>query len=332
MSELYAEVTDTSNILSVNIASSHSGSNSVATIEAVDTDLNVDDPITVDLGYSDDHAVMFTGYVKQIERGASPKEFSITASDVLIRAQELFIVPTNPDQPLTYRNISAETLVGNLLALAGITDYSGDETFYTWGYNSDIKISLTSAYDYCDFLAGLIMWKIYADRDGHVYFKNRKAFPMDGESSIGSISYADSTSMKAWKTDKNLRNKVVVWGAYNIYAEDSRADSFDPDLDGGVGGYTQILPDGFYKTALAQSKVIDMQEMADKAVVDNLLAYNRLTCGVSATVVGNPLYEARKILTVNAPELNVNGVNHYIYTCEHIWNQNGYTTNLELYR
>lgn len=327
MDELYADVTDTSDVLTVNVSNSHSGTNATATVVALNTGLDINSPISIDLGYTDDHGSVFSGYVKNIESGASPNQCTITAGDVLVRASEYFIVSNNPDVPLEYSNTSPEDIIEDLLALAGITDFScPTPSSYIWGVAGPIKISLVSAYDYSKFLADLIAWQIYADENGHVYFEDRRPYPMDSDSPIATLTDINSIAFKSSKTDKDLKNKVVVWGTTGVYAHAENAESYDPIND----ETRQILPDGFFKSAVVSSTIIDNQDMAQQACDFNLLLYNRLTGGISVSSIGSHIYKARNTITVNSSKLSISSKDYYIYSCEHQWSQAGYTTNMDL--
>ena len=67
MSKLYASITNTSNILSVELTDSHTAACATAIVTAETTSLGIGDSISINLGYTTNHAVLFTGYVKSIE-------------------------------------------------------------------------------------------------------------------------------------------------------------------------------------------------------------------------------------------------------------------------
>jgi hypothetical protein len=326
--KLYASITGCSGIISVSVSDSHSGTNATAIVECVSTSLDVDSSISINLGYVDNHQTIFTGYVKQIQKPSNPDIYTISAADILIRASEYFIVSDNPNYPLKYQNIAAETLVGNLMSMAGISSYSGETSNYIWGVNGPITISLTSALDYSTFLAGLIAWTVYADGSGTVHFASRPPYPVGGDSSVATLDYTNSTAFTSYKTDKDLRNKIVVWGAYGIYATASSANSWDPV----TSSSRAILPSGFYKAAVVSSTIIDSQTMADSACSYNLSLYNRLTAGVTLTGTGNPAITCHKVINVDAPDLGISNLLYYCYSVEHQWSSSGYTTNIEGHR
>mgnify|MGYP001328450156 CR=1 FL=1 len=311
MKRLYASIAGVTDPLTVNVTNGHTAQMATATVECRDTTLDLNDEITIDLGYFDDHGVIFTGYVKVIEENAKPNTITITASDVLIRAADFFIVTTNPATPLTIQNKSPEDIIGQLLALAGMTDYEHVDSSYIWGVAGSIKIDCVSAYDYSKMLADMIAWGFWADTTGTVMFKERKPFPMGSDSSIGTITNPEILSIKDWKNDRTLRNKVVVWGTTGVYAEASASSPY--------------LPADFYKTSIVSSYIIDSQSMAQAACDYNLALYNRLARGYMVSIVGNHIYDARAVC-----HLNYSGEDLYIYSAEHSWSKGGYICNLEL--
>jgi hypothetical protein len=309
---LYGSVTGTTGLLSINVSNGHSTQMANATIECRSTSLDIGDDITVDLGYTDDHGLVFTGYVKVIEEQGKPNSITITASDELVRAADFFIVTTNPTTPLKVQNKSPEDIIEQLLDLAGISDFEYDSSSYVWGVAGAITIDCVSVYDYSKMLADLIAWQFWADETGTVMFKDRRPYPMGGDSSIGTIWDNEIITIKDWKNDRSLRNKVVFWGATGIYAEAS-----DPDCP--------YVPDGFFKTAVASSPIIDDQDMAQLACDFNLEVYNRLARGYTATIIGDHGYNSRRVCHLDRTNEDV-----YIFSAEHSWGKSGYVTNLEL--
>jgi hypothetical protein len=160
-------------------------------------------------------------------------------------------------------------------------------------------------------LADLIAWGFWADVNGHVWFTERKPFP-DGDTSVATIPNTELISLSTWKSDKNLRNRVVVWGSAGVYAE---AHATSP-----------YLPSGFFKTAAASAPgIIDNQASAQAAANYNLALYNRLTQGYNATIIGNPAITARKVVHLDYTDEDL-----YVYGCEHSWSAAGYLCNLDL--
>lgn len=312
MKELYASIPGISNIESVDVSSSHVAQLTTATITCLDISLDIGSEIEVSMGYTDDYGVAFTGYVKMIDETESPHQFVVSASDVLARASDYFIVSSTPTTPLTVQNKSPESIIQQLLALAGITDYSYDSSSYVWGVSGPIEINLVSVYDYCKMLADMIAWGFWADSDGTVYFKDRRPYPMGGDSSVGTVTTGDLITLSDSKSDKNLRNKIVVWGSKDIYATASASSPY--------------LPEGFYKTSVISAPgIIDSQSMAQSVADFHLAIFNRLTRGYAATTIGNYRYLARKVLHLNYTDEDL-----YIYMSDLSWSKAGFICNLEL--
>ena len=313
---LYADVTNSSNILTVQLADSHSAQVSNAIITAESTGLDVGDSITVDIGYSGDHDVLFTGYVKSVERKEPTRLYTISASNVLVRAMDYFIVSADQDNPFSRSNIKAEHLVRDVLELAGITNFSYDPTSFTFAIHNPVEVNITSAYDYSRFIANLIAWHLYGDKNGTVYFVDRKPYVMPGDSSLGTLDDSNILDISYSISEKDLRNRVVVYGAGGISAEAKTSSPY--------------LPAGFYKTVLASAPdVIDTQSMANQAAAYNLELYNRLTKKISCSVVGSSSYEARQIYTVDKADIGATG-DWYVYGITHDWSRAGYVTSMEL--
>jgi len=314
---LYASVTDTNNILTVSLQQSHGSQTAAITVEAESTDLTIGDTIDVDIGYTDEHQTIFTGFVKQMEISEPDQKVTITAVDTLIRAMDYFIVSSTPDSQYTRSSIKAEDLVGELMAMAGLTDYSYDPTMFTFGIQTPVQVNITSAYDYCRFIADILAWHIYADPStGTVYFVDRKPYVMGGDSSYKTITKAISMTFAHGRDDADLRNRIVVYGSTGIAAEASAPSEF--------------LPDGFYKSVLVSAPgVIDTQEMAQMAADYNLALLNRLTESCSIVVLGDPALQARKVITLNVGDASIDG-DWYLFSCTHYISKAGYTCELEI--
>ena len=308
--------TNTSGIHSINVNNSHSSQSAICQIEAESTSLDIGSSVTVQLGYDGAGTTVFTGYVKYIEIKEPSLLYNITCSDVMVRAMDFFIAASDPEAPFTRNNVKAEKLVEDILALAGLTNYSGDNTLFTFGINNSVEVNLTSSYDYARFIADILAYNIYADMGGQVHFTRRLPYIVDGDSPIGSIINTDCISMNYSETDKDLRNRVVVYGADNIHAEASAESSH--------------LPVGFYKSVVvAAPTVFDNQSMAQQAADYNLELLNRLTQSVSIVMIGNPIYYPRAIATVTNVALGVSG-DWYIYSVTHSASSAGFTTSMEV--
>lgn len=312
MERLYASIPGVSRILGIDVSSGHVAQLSNATITCLDTELDIGDPITIDLGYESSHGLVFTGYVKMIDAEEAPQQLTITASDELVRAADYFIVSSTPTTPMTVENMSPEAIIGHLLGLAGITNYTYQSSSYVWGVSGPIEINLVSAYDYCKMLADMIAWGFWADETGQVHFEDRRPFPMGGDSSVGTVANTGLITINDFKSDKNLRNKVVIWGANPIYAEASAESPY--------------LPSGFYRTAVISAPgIIDTLSMAQAACDFNLALLNRLTRGYTISTLGNYLFNARKVMHLDYTDEDM-----YIYSSQHSWSKAGYICNMDL--
>lgn len=313
MEKLYASVPGVTKVLGIDISSGHVAQLSSATITCLETSLEIGDPITVDLGYESDHGLVFTGYVKMLDAEESPEQYTITASDALVRAADYFIVSSTPTTPLKIENASPESIIGQLLGMAGITNYTYQSSSYIWGVSGPIEINLVSSYDYSKMLADMIAWGFWADETGQVHFEDRRPFPMGGDASVGTLPTVEGLiSLNDFKSDKNLRNKVVIWGSNGIYAEASAESPY--------------LPAGFYRTSVISAPgIIDSTDMAQSACEFNLSIFNRLTRGYSVSSVGNYRFNARKVLHLEYTDENL-----YIFSSQHNWSRSGYICNLEL--
>jgi hypothetical protein len=327
----YCTCTDTTNIINCTINENHSATSATATVIAESSSLAIGNYITISMGYTDGiGGVIFRGYVKQIERQTPDSTITITANDILVRAVEYFIAPTNPNYPLTYHNIQAETLVATLLPMAGLSLTSYSSTYFTLAAAGSLEVNLTSVYDYCKGIADLITWSLWADRNGNIYFKNRKPYPMTGASgqpgdtADSVIDYTpnqvDTISIDYTVTDKDLRNKIIVYGS-NTQAEASASSPY--------------LPSGFYRTAVIGAQLmIESYNGCLNAANYNLSLYNRLTKSLSLSVLGDYRLEARKCISLSGSNFisasYIPTGTWYIYSCEHSFSTAGFLTSLDL--
>lgn len=335
---LSCSVTGCTGIRSINVSQSHDSACAVANITCINTSLDVGDSINVSLGYvSDGNTLVFKGYVKSIERATPQGEYTVTAHDVMTRAVDFFIVSTSPEKGFTYSHISAENLVREVLEMAGLSSFDLNTSYFTFGINNDVEVNLVSSYDYSRMISDLMAWMIWADRAGTIHFTNRKPYPMHGtygessqpgyeeDGSIGTIQDDGTFSLRYGYNEKDLRNKVVVYGAENLYAEAKSSTSYDPT----TGTKRQILPTGFYKTIVCASPLIESESFANNACEYNLSLYNKLTYEMPITVEGNGIYEARKCVDIDSDATGISG-DWYIYQCEHSFSNGGYLCNLLL--
>jgi hypothetical protein len=314
MSQLDATVTNTSQLLSVTVSESHNSPCASLVVNAKATSLDMGNSVSVDLGYDTNKPTIFTGWVKQVERQVPEDTFTITCNDEMIKAVDFFIASSTPDSCYKARNISAEDLVQDLLEMAQITSYVHDTTYFTFGITRDVEINLVSSYDMSKTIADILAYAVWCDYNGTAHFQDRRPYVMDEDTSSTIIS---SGILKIIHriSDRDLRNRIVVYGAEGIYAV---AEDESP-----------YLPAGFRKSVVVASPWIDDQDMAEDACSYNLDKLNRLTEEVSVEVLGNPTLHARQIITISGILPDVYG-DWYVYSCEHKWGEGGYTTGMEL--
>lgn len=313
--KLDATVTNTTGIESITISDGHTAPTSTATIECADTGLGIGDNIQIHIGWVGHTPIVFKGYVKNIEAKAAPGTVTITAANKMIRALDFFIAASNPDNPLSYDHISAEDLVENLMGVAGLNAFDGENSNFTFGIHTTVEVNLTSAYDYSKFIADIIAFSLWCDNDGIVHFRYRPPFP-NGETADYILDNSNILNVDYSISDKDLRNRVVVYGSDGIHAE-AKEDSI-------------YLPDGFYKSvAVAAPGVIDTQDMAQQAAYYNLALLDRLTKNGQITIIGNPNISCRDVVTVNKADIGMTG-DWYVYSIEHNFSKGGYTTQLDL--
>lgn len=277
----------------------------------------LNDQIIIDIGYDTDHAAIMYGYIDSITATDQPGTYEVAGRDIIKRAIEHYIVTTDLENPWSRRNISAESLVQALLSEAGITNYSGDTSSFTFGVNYPAEFQLISSWDAIERICNIIAWRCYAKNDT-VYFQNLQPEPSGSPSitlqtgasgNISTVSYEYSTD--------NLRNKVVVFGRDGIYAEDSAVSPY--------------LPTDFYKTAIVSSELIDTQSMADDSATYNLNLYNKLTEVVKVDVEGNPSLRARDTVECIESFTGVTG-DWFVYSVIHRIGNDGYMTTAHLTR
>jgi len=303
-------VTGCTNILSIRSAGGdYHGPCQRAIVECESTSLSVGDAVEVDLGYTDDHAVIVHGYCKDINPKVPDGTYEIHIYDDLILAQDYLIVSDDPDNPLTYENIQAEDLVQNVLALASLTNYSGDHPGFTFGTESPVKVQLIKAWDFVRQIAEMLAWWIYCDNTGKIHFVSRKPYIVDGDTSVHTFDVGNTGDLilvNYTKSDEKLRNKIVVYGRDDIVAI---AQASPP------AGVT--MPAGFHKTAvISYPDIIDTQNMAQSAAEYNLTLLNRVTETITLDAVGDPSLVRGQIVDINEPDLGLSG-DWFLYECTH---------------
>ncbi len=302
-----------------------------AVLAVSETTLDLGDAITVNIGYDDSNVKAFQGYVSQINRGIPEHLISIACEDVLARAVNFFIASDDPENPLTYSNIQSEAYVENILSQAWYNDM-GSFNFeadvpgsFTWATDLPAEVNLISAWQGANEMAQLLAWHIYADRNGKIWFVDRKPYIMGGDSNDYTWNESSGTnviSVDYTKSTEETRNRVVVYGRTGISAEASsqRADLYYAD---------------YYKTAVIGHPLIQTTAQAQTTADYNLALYNRLTETVNLSIEGNANVTVREIAELTMTEFTSGSVggdtsDWFIYQVQHQFGQRGFTTNLTL--
>jgi len=317
---LHADITGSSDIYSVTIDQDYSQPTSSMIFECDSTTLSLGDSVQADVGFDDDHAVLFTGYVleKDVQRDQNGVRYSVRCRDQLWRAMAYFIAAEDPQSPLEYSNIESATLVQNMLEMSGITSYSLDVPGFTFAPEEPLEVQLTSAWDMIQRICQLIAWHCYDDY-GTVRFLDRKPYNVAGDSPVATLITGTGEAILAVQpfsigSDK-IRNRVVVYGREGVYASAQASSPF--------------LPAGFYKTeAISAPDLIDTTSMAQDIADYNLELLNRLEKTATVNIEGNPTVRARRVVTVTEEDTGVSG-DWFVYGCRHEI-RDTYTTNMTL--
>jgi len=288
-------------------------------ITAYDTTLGLGDSVSVSLGYGGSNTKLFQGFVQQIEHSVPTHTITITCEDVLTRAVNYFIASDDPENPLSYSNIQSEDFVENILAEAEITNYEADvPASYTWATDAPAEVNLVTAWQAASEMANMLAWHIYADRNGKVWFNDRR--PYDSGTDSADFTYdetagTDVLSLQYHKSIEELRNRVVVYGREGIQATASQVSPY-------------LYSSTYYKTAVVGHPLIQTQDQAQRTADFNLELYNRLTQVVSMTVEGDPSLEARKFVDITGSTFTTVSGLWFIYSVQHKFGNQGYTVDM----
>jgi hypothetical protein len=312
---LYATVTNTSGLISIDVIEGYKSLSSTCTIVCESTTLSLGDSVIVDMGYEDDHGVVFTGILKKISKAAPDNSITLTCFDVLIKASDYFMAVDDPQHPFQRTNIDAADLVADLLAEANITSYTPIPTTFIF---SEPQFNLVTVADAIAQINGIIAYHIWAEADGTIRFEDRRPYVMGTDTSSFTFITGNSGTIitnEYNRSDDDLRNRVVVYGLDPIIATASITSPY--------------LPTGFYKTAVIASPLITEQTMAQDSADFNLELYNRLTRNVTCEVIGNYQIHSRMVATVTEAHTGVSG-DWLIYNANHSWSDTGYIIRMVL--
>ena len=291
-------------------------------IEARSTTLGLGDSITFNLGYSTGTTKVFTGYVREIEKDLARGTVLITCEDEMTKAVDFFIAADDPNEPFERFSISTQALIGDLLLLAQITDYSAVVPLsVTWATTDvPVEFNLVTVANAVNQIAEPLAWTVYAKRDGSVFLEDRKPYDMGSDSASFTWTLATGNILTATiqESTENLRNRVVVYGTKDVKAS---AQAVSP-----------YLPAGFFKSGVLASPLFTTQGFAQDVADLNLPFLNRLTESAAITIEGDPTVKPRIFADVTIASIGMSGL-WFIYQVEHVFDSSsGYTQNLTLTR
>lgn len=313
--DLYASITGVDTPISIDIVEGFKNISTSCEITCVSTTLGLGDDISIDMGYVGDHGVIFTGIVKKINKAAPDNSIKLSCFDTLVKASDYFMASEDPNEPFSRTNIDAADLVGDLLALASITNYTPVTTNFTF---TEPEFNLVSVADAIGQINAILAYHIWSDENGQIFFQDRRPYVMVGDTPILTFITGNSGSIitnEYTRSDDDLRNKVVVYGQDPILASAQTSSPY--------------LPVGFYKTAVIASPLITTQSMAQDSADFNLELYNRLTRTVSCEALGDYRLHARDIVTITEAHTGVSG-DWFVYSLSHSFNDGGYTMRMVL--
>lgn len=353
---VYMAATNCSEIESLSISAGHDQSSIVGTVVCGDSSVSLNDQVTLQAGYDSDNGTILTGRVKNIVRTRPDGTIKIVVKDLLVDATDYFLASDDPDTPFSRENILSEDLVEDLLNEAGISSAVFNSLVplsFTFGVQGPVEFNLLTSMDAINQICNILAWNLYAE-GGQIYFADIQPYwrsgtfkdtlygyggNSDDEVSFafctdGSMTTADLVSA-GWPaltintgvnsveysiSDEGIRNKIVVYGAEGILAQNQASSAY--------------LPAGFYKTAVISSPLIDSQSMADGAADFNLPLLNRPTETVQMEVLGLRTLLPRRFVIIGDSFLGLDETQNpwFIESVNHTLGTGGYITRLALRR
>jgi len=320
-------------VLSVEVNEGHKQTTARFSLETEDiTGLNLNQTVTIDLGFVGSHGQVFVGYVDEIAESAWPGVYTISGRDVLKRAIEHYIVTTDLEHPWSRENIDAAWLVRDLLKEAGITNYIAGASSFDFGTSHPAEFNLMSVWDAITQICNILAYNCWAE-NGTVYFARVfpvptiPAPPLSKHFDVGTAGNIEVIDYQ-YNTD-NLRNKVVVFGREGIYA--ARQSNTTP-CAGNPAANCTYLPAGFFKTAIVSSEMIDTHSMADSSAQYNLVLYNKLTESLRLEAEGDYTVRCRDTVTVTEPFTGMSNDPWFVYSITHRIDTSGYKLVITLSR
>ena len=253
--------------------------------------------VTLSLTNEDDTEEVFVGYVDDVNQSDFINQYEVTCSNILSRARNHWLVTNSLETFWERSGIQAEDLVEDLLNEAGITDYEGQTSMFTFGTQGPVQFQLLSVMDAIDQLNNILAYSIYMDGSTVKWYQK---FPTPGD--VASQTLSSFIRIAETIETRNLRNKVVVFGKNGIYAEASAVSPY--------------LPTDFYQTAIVSSELIDTKSMASSSADYNLTLYNKLGRQLRVDIEGNPSLKVMDTVHVTHTPLGIDE-KWFVYSINH---------------
>lgn len=278
----------------------------------------------ISMGYAGDGdagAVIAGGLVDSVTAERPPGLYRIEGRDILKKAVDYLIVVAsmNPDDffnPRTqYGHTSPIAIVGDILAKAGITDYSGSGGGgWTLGTEQEgTPFQLVMAWDAIQQVCSLGAWHVWATPSGAVRFACVTPTPSGGASHTlkagDPAGGANLVSIAYGNSDEDIRNRVVAMGMPGCAAEASAPSPY--------------LPTGYYKTAVVSSDLLGSSEMCQLSANANLSMLNRLTQKATFEGEGKHSVHIHDTVTVEESFCGAAG-DWFVYQVTHTIDDAGY--------
>lgn len=368
MKKLVASVDSTADIVDIKVFENFNAATSRATVVARTTTLNLNDAVTITAGTADNNGVVFTGFVKSIEKQYPPSQVIIECQDVLDRAMNKFLVPIPSAK--SYGAVTggypAEGIVSSLLYMAFLgrfnsqmtaesipfTDFVYDPTDFHFADANilgtpNMEIRLETVFDQCKKISDLLNWRLWADHLAVIHFEKRPHYP-DTTSPVSDpatpaaylqFSLANRNMLRARyaKSTDNLRNQVGVLGRGDLQSNQQASSAYLPAAGGSFrsfyNGQTYTYPSDFHQATVIGSEWLTNQTICDSAASVNLARLNRLTETGTLVIPGDQRVHARQICSVSGDLIaDMSGGNWFIYGMTFTWNKGAFEQELTLTR
>lgn len=316
---LVLNVTGCTNTKSISLRQSINAA-AVAEVSCAGHFLSIGSVVDIEIGFDTNYGTVMTGgIVKSIEENIPGFDYTIQIYDRLVLAADAYIAPDDPNNPYLATNVEASVLFGNLLStFAGITDYVGDATAFTFGYPNPTPIKMVHVMDVLTNIAKITNYIFYVSGTT-VRFVDRRPYLLGSDTPAYTVSDGAGGNIASGsytRSDKSLRNRVVVYGTPGVEAVASASSPY--------------LPAGYYKTAVIAHELIQTSSQATSTANLNLAWLNRLTETVEVTTIGRWNSRPADIVGVTSSFWGMTNRPFFCLSCLHNIGPAGYETTYTL--